>query len=656
MKELKHAKTHLVAGLIFVILLTHLPVVYTLFYHKLTGAPTAAGGSIDCKGLSLTNPIVLDGSWEFYWNRLIATEPRQNDQPDFLIKVPDYWSKYKIGKNWLPADGFASYRLTFQEFGYSRPVTAYIPDFGSAYRVYIDDTLAAESGTVSKDIERIFTVPQATIYPVTLSQGEAHEVIIEVATTRFFGLYMAPVLQDYNGAIQESSARDNFRFLLFGIVLFSFFVLAVIFSLSFGKRMHFAWLPAMIVCVLLRIMLTTEFYSFWQKTVFFNLSYETTNALMFLVTFVLKFLLIFLIQEQFGIAFSRKEKVGFFFYYTAIYFVYMFIPHAIYNRYLTILHPISTFALEVYFFFKLYFCRQRLKKFGIPVYWGVVFAISGLIVDCYYINGNIYPNLSLALLISLTVYMVIVSLVYALRTAGVYNDLAVSSSRLAMAKSQIAMQTEYYDALSEQMNEVRAIKHDMRHFTGVIRQFAAEGRHEDLMRFLSDCTEKTDTDPLPVYCENFVANSILGYYTLKASNSGIPFRCVCSIPKQLSVSDGDLCIVLGNALENAIEACEKLDDPDARFVSAEAGIMKGQMLIRIENSHSGCLYTKDGSYLSTKTGEFHGMGLQSVKKVMEAYGGFVKTEHRGTVFTLMAAFPNPTGTTEPGDPPDAFRR
>lgn len=646
MTESRHTKAFLISGLIFVILFTHLPVIYTLLYHDLTGAPTAESGGINLSSSSASRTTVLDGKWEFYWNRLIATEPLQGGVPDFLIQVPDYWSKYQIDGNWLPAGGFASYELTLSGLDCAGPVTVYIPDFGSAYRVFIDGELTAESGNVSTDPDKIFTVPQAKLSSVTLSANDTHRVVIEVASTRFSGLYMAPVLKNYASAVQENASRDSLRFILFGTVLLSFFVLIVIYCLSLQKNIRSAWLPVMIFFVLLRIMLTTEFFSFWQKTIFFNLSYEATNGLMFFVTFVLKFLLIFLIQEQFEIAFSKKEKTFFFSYYTVIYLLYLFIPRGVYNRYLTILLPVSTFALEFYSFFKVYFSRQQLKKFGLLIYGGVILAVSGLIIDCYYINGNIYPNMSLALLILLSAYLIIVSLVYALRIADVYNDFVLSSSRLALAKSQIAMQEEYYDALSVQINEIRGIKHDVRHFIGAIRRMAEEGHYDELKYFLNEYTETIETEPLPVFCDNIVANSILGYYSIKAKKSGIPFRCACSIPKQLSINNSDLCVVLGNALENAVEACEKLDDPDMRFISVEARTINGQLLIKIENSYNGCLYLKDDGYLSTKSGELHGIGIKNSKRVVESCGGFIKTEHTKTVFTLMAAFSNPCGADE----------
>lgn len=635
----KHTKASLILGLMFVILFSHLPVVYTLYYHKLTGAPTAVDGNMDLTACSPAQSIVLDGKWEFYWNRLIVTDEEHDCEQDFLISVPDYWSKYKINGNWLPTWGYGSYRLTLHGLEYSRPVTVFIPDFGCSYRVFIDGVLTAESGNVSKNTEKVFAVPRAQIYPVTLTCGNVHEVVIEMASKRFSGLYMAPALKDYNLAVQENSSRTVIRLILFGTVLFSFFVLIIVYMLSFRKNIHSAWLPVMSILMILRIMLTTEFYSFWQNRVFFNLSYEDINPLMFLVTFALKFLLIFLAQEQFEVSFSKREKYAFLMYYTVIYLVYYFIPYDIYDRHLTILLPVSTFALEIYSFFKVYFGRRNMKKYGIIVYWGNIIAISGLIIDCYYINGNIYLNLSLALLIMLSIYLIILSLVSVLRIAGVYKDLAISSYQLEQARNQILIQKKYYDALSEQMNEIRGIKHDVRHFIGVIRRLLEEEQYEELKRFLGDYAERIETDPLPVFCENIVANSILGYYSMKAKENKIPFYCVCSIPKQLYVSDSDLCVVLGNALENAIEACRNTDNPKEMFISSEARISSNHLLIKIENSYNGCINIQDGNYISTKNEKSRGIGMQNIKKVMEAYGGFIKTEHNDKVFTLMAAFP-----------------
>jgi len=317
----------------------------------------------------------------------------------------------------------------------------------------------------------------------------------------------------------------------------------------------------------------------------------------------------------------------------------LFTPRDIYNRYLTIILPLAVFTLELHAFFKIYFEGYNFKKYGIAVYWGIVISIAGLFIDCYYINGNIYPNMSLALLTMLSLCLMIFSLVSALQIAEAYRDLAVSASQLEQARNQIAIQKEYYDALSGQMNEIRMIRHDMRHFIGVIQRLSEEERYEELKQFLNEYSEKTETDSIPVYSENVVINSILGYYSLKARDAGVPYYCGCSIPKQLSMNEIDLCIVLGNALENAIEACDCIDDSDSRFISAELRVWDNKLLIKIKNSYNGILNIQDDRYYSTKDDKTRGIGMQNIKKVVENYNGFIKTEHDEKIFTLMVAFP-----------------
>lgn len=91
MKKLGRTETLLILGLLFVVVISHLPVVYTLSYHGLTGVPAAEDGSISLSGVSPERSIILDGEWEFYWNRLLVTEPGRDIAPDFIIRMPDYW-------------------------------------------------------------------------------------------------------------------------------------------------------------------------------------------------------------------------------------------------------------------------------------------------------------------------------------------------------------------------------------------------------------------------------------------------------------------------------------------------------------------------------------------------------------------------------------
>jgi hypothetical protein len=655
MKNNKYRKWILVGGLILALLYIYIPVARSYFYHEITGLPKAVNGAIDLSdGIPSNHKLYLDGQWEFYWKQFIISDQDQlqglNQRSaeneisyeDILIKVPDNWSKYKINKDRLPVSGYGSYRLIIKNLSCHEQVTSLIFDFGSAYRIYIDGQLSAKSGIASKNGDKIFTTPKVEIFPVSLSRGTTHEVVIEVATTRFSGLYMTPVLCNYHHAIQEIRTRSAARLLLFGIAIFAFICLIILYFFSVRKKRYSIWMPILILFVLIRMMLTTEFYSVWQSTVFFNLSYEKTNEFMYFVTFVLKYLLIFLVQEQCGILLRKKENLGFFLYYTVLYLLYIITPQDIYNQGLSVLIPALTFVLDVYLFFKILKNQEQLNKYGVVVFMGYAFVIMGLVTNSYYINGIIYQNMSLTMMVFFVFFLIIMVLVYAMRTGDLYDDFAVSTSRLQMAEKQIDMQKEYYESLHRQMNEIRRIKHDIRHFTGVMLTLAEEGNLEKLRVFLNEYCEKAKMDQLPVFCEHTICNSIIGYYYLRAKENGILLESHCNITQQSIMSDSDFCIVLGNALENAITACRQIDPSQPRFVSIYTNLMKGQRLIKVINSYDGALQIKDGKYITMKDGNSHGFGILNMSKVVEGYGGFVKLEHSNNTFTFMAAIPEET--------------
>lgn len=637
----KHKKEiFLLIGFALAVMLINLPFAYTANYHQISGAPTGENGRIDLSSVEADgDEVYLDGAWQFYWNRFIETEQKKNDQPDLLIQVPNAWSTVELGGKKLPAAGFGSYKLMVTGYDYEKELAIYIPDFGGAYRLYVDGWLASESGTVSKAVTKIFTVPKSRIYPVTISEQGPHEIIIEVATSKFSGLYMAPVMGDYKHTMTEISNRNMIRFILFGIALFAFFDLLIMYIMVVRRKLHSFWMPVMVLFLLLRIMLTAEFFSIWQHSLFFNLSYEATNEIMYFTTFALKYLLIYLVQEQCSIQFARKEKLGFLLYYVSLYVFYLMIPDNFYNHYFSQLIPTLTFVLDIYLFAKVYKGRNTMSKYGMLVFWSAVLVIGGIAVDSYYLGGKIYMDVSLVLLTTFTVFSLIMRWVYSMRMGDLYDDLTESASMLDYAKNQIQYQKDYYEALRVQMNDIREMKHDARQFLSVMGRLVDEKKYQELKEFLKEYEEKTNTHELPVFCENIIANSMIGYYWLQAKKLDIQFVSRSKISKNTVMQDSDLCIVLGNGLENAIEACKKLEESEIRFVAIEATTINNQFLLKIRNSYNGELDMTDGSIASTKDARSHGLGIHSMEKVIAAYEGFIRMEHDEKEFVFMASVP-----------------
>ena len=652
MDKKKLRKWILIGELIFTIIMIYRPVLLAQFHHELFGEPRVMNGTIDLADYAPTNnQLILDGEWQFFWKQFIISDRKQTvdehqifgedsiSDADIFINVPDDWSNYKIDGERLPAGGYGSYRLILKDLNYDAPITIFISDFGAAYRVFIDGQLTASSGVVSNNMDLVFTTPKPELFPVTLSNLDSHEVVVEVATTRFSGLYMTPSLYDYQYITWGRDVRNSIRMILFGIALFAFICLVTMYIFFIRQKRYFFWMPVLVLFVLVRMMLTAEMYSFWQQLLFFNLSYERTNEMMYFVTFTLKFLFIFLIQEQCGILFSRKEKMGFFFFYCLLYLVYLFVPQNIYNYYLSVFVPALTFTIDIYLFVKVYQWRDKLSSYGMTAFLGEYLLVIGLSVNSYYINGKIFHNMSLSLLIFFTFFLINMLWLYAMRMGDFYDDFTVSASRLEMAEKQITMQKEYYDTLGRQMNEIREIKHDINHFTGTMRQLADDGNFEKLRSFLNEYCEKAKMDQLPIFCEHTICNSVIGYYYLRAKEYGISFTSHCHISEEIGMRDSDLCIVFGNALDNAINACKHMDQAESGFISIETETMKGQRLIKVTNSYQGQLIFKNEKYISSKSGNSHGYGIKNMTKVVEAYGGFVKIEHKEGLFAFMAAIP-----------------
>lgn len=106
---------------------------------------------------------------------------------------------------------------------------------------------------------------------------------------------------------------------------------------------------------------------------------------------------------------------------------------------------------------------------------------------------------------------------------------------------------------------------------------------------------------MPRYTANFAVNSILQDTASKAKAAGIAFTAEAQIPEKLPLSHQDLCALLMNLLDNALEAAAQVEEPSQRFLRLRLSLQKGFLAVRCENSYTGKL-TQDGkgNLLTTK--------------------------------------------------------
>mgnify|MGYP005791671075 CR=1 FL=1 len=171
------------------------------------------------------------------------------------------------------------------------------------------------------------------------------------------------------------------------------------------------------------------------------------------------------------------------------------------------------------------------------------------------------------------------------------------------------------------MDEIRRARHDMKNHM-IYLQKLVEKDPEKAQAYISDFLANCSTKEVS-QTGNLVVDALVNYKYLLATQKHIEMNVDISIPKELNYDTADICIILGNLLDNAIEAAKKCEKE--KKVSLKMKCVNSNMSILIENTYSGEIYmTKEGIYkTSKKDTERHGIGLQSVQKSIEKYKGIL---------------------------------
>lgn len=200
---------------------------------------------------------------------------------------------------------------------------------------------------------------------------------------------------------------------------------------------------------------------------------------------------------------------------------------------------------------------------------------------------------------------------------------------------QIKMQKKYYQALTEAVETEREVRHNFKHQLAVIRRFMETGNSTELREYCNSLEMNlTDIAEIP-YTGNAAADGVLYHYACAAKEKGISFSVCCKLDG-LSVSDTDLCCILGNALDNAVTACGEYDGK--RYISVASQRDGELLMLTVDNSFDGILMKKDGKILSKKRVEEEGIGIRSMRQICEKYGGTSRFVANGSCFESSFIF------------------
>lgn len=267
----------------------------------------------------------------------------------------------------------------------------------------------------------------------------------------------------------------------------------------------------------------------------------------------------------------------------------------------------------------------------------------GLVPALYYgfdYLTRIYTNLLLEGVLAAVEFMPFVcSVAYLVFVVRISTERRICS-RLEQTQENLNMQitqaVREIEALRESQQKTRAYHHNLRHHLQYLSSCIENERLEQAQGYIREICSEIEANKVSVFCENEAANLIFSAFAGRIREYGISFRIKADIPQTIFVSESDLCVLLSNALENALHACQKQKE---NGLSGRIEVLSyeknGKIFLQFINSCNTEVTFVHGVPVTSKPG--HGIGVRSICAIVEKYGGIYGFSLKDDCFILRVS-------------------
>lgn len=305
---------------------------------------------------------------------------------------------------------------------------------------------------------------------------------------------------------------------------------------------------------------------------------------------------------------------------------------------------LSTLGLILWVFPKLERIYETQKSAWIPVTVSTVLAALFI----YYITSfptplgkrpEDFPLVAFANLTVVVNYMIVILTVLNQNKLE-KKEIQVSTLETELDISHMLLQQgeRQYVTILDTYEQIRRMRHDLHHHLVMVDGLNEQGKPDQLRAYLRKLAASIPDVPIIHYCNSFEINLLLAHYWELCRQDRIQFSCVMNLGDIELLKPVHLCVFLGNALENALEACQKMAHTAERFIKIKGSNVNRAIVLDISNSYDGLVKLDvHGNYISTKTNDGqHGFGLRSMKQIIAENQGWCEIQYTEAVFTIQA--------------------
>ncbi len=573
--------------------------------------------------------------WAFYPNALLTPDDFRDGNPQRYMQYLSIGQKVHLNPSSHPneAHGSGTYMLRLRLPQRAAVYALELPEIFSSYRLYINDELLLQLVNPDPD-----SYKAATQNRIVTFEGSG-DVLLLLAVSDYSHFYGGMV---YPPAFGTPEAVNNYTSKRMAAAITLDTVAAIVAALSLYLGIRTKEKNTMLFAALCLTMLGSTSYTIVHTA--FMLPIFPWYGLEMASTYSVTALVVVLHNRICGVNKTTARISA----WAACFFCALALGYGLLAAYLplNVLQVFSSLAFgykamtAAYLLVTAWRSVKVRDSYGRPLLYATVIFVAATICDRIYpvyepVYGGWFSEWGSISIVLAAGYILWRDLVRS------YSYSLAFAEEHRQVSRQLAMQVEYSRQLSQRAAESRRLVHDFRQhilaIDGIAEQFGDHGVRE----YLAQVVQNFSGGSLPhiSFCDNIAADALLRYYFGLAKERGIEIEFEFSLPDNLPLTDVELCTVLGNLLENAVEACHRQKEGE-HFLYLTSKATKYMLFILIENSFDGAVKKQDDKLLSNKSeSKRFGVGIESTQRILEKYGGTLDVSPRENVFEAGVSLP-----------------
>ncbi len=210
-----------------------------------------------------------------------------------------------------------------------------------------------------------------------------------------------------------------------------------------------------------------------------------------------------------------------------------------------------------------------------------------------------------------------------------------------ISRFQNELVNRHYDEVETMYRTMRIWRHDYHNHIQTLSAYMSMGQYEEASGYLERLAEDLTKVDTVLRTGNVMVDAILNSKLTLMRERRIKVDATAAVPRELAIPDIELSVLIGNLMDNAMEACMKLPE-EQRFIRIYIDVIKKQLYICVTNSMDGAARRKGNHFLSDKQGS-HGFGLLRIDEIVISHSGYLNRKAEDGIFATEVMLPLVSG-------------